>query len=538
MSFRDRHRFLDGVYNSYTDPASITAEDMFDIARKVGLLMEEVLSWFKDEKSRRAKLVADNLHQSQKSTCQLPPSPISVRSSVEVSSASSPYDGTSREVFPKLQDTLAPFSASADQNAPTPLKAKRGRPAKTHVKIENASPSPSAKRKKISVKYPCPDCRSIFPLERWAEHINRKHFPKHVWECPKINRQTGDSCSSSPHYRPAYRDDNFATHLKGEHNCSDAEVVELKKTCKFKVTNFFHKICGFCDKHLKSRDESLEHIKDHFRRASEEINPPVDLGVTLWKEKCGAEHHLQVGIHYRDSQRSKRESTAENDNNGHDEHENGGSGGGSPDNSSHGNSGFRSSNNHGYDVSGSGKSGGRIPETPYQGSPGSQQDKNSQIYEHNESSRLKTCQYDIWNRDSRSLDFHTGSSIPAVPSFSSGPQHSSHGHNFPLPEWAPQGLGLDPNIVSWDNFASLSDPCILHPQYTGRPASVAPSNDAYQPLAYPCSPALSQMSRSPRPIKQGSQPGIESSFSPSGMKEFDFGHSAWKQDAFFGKFEI
>jgi len=52
---------------------------------------------------------------------------------------------------------------------------------------------------------------------------------------------------------------------------------------------------------------------------------------------------------------------------------------------------------------------------------------------------------------------------------------------------------------------SPSDPSILHPQYTGRPASVAQSNDAYQPPAYPGSPALSQMSRSPRPIKQGSQ---------------------------------
>jgi hypothetical protein len=60
MSFRDRHRFLDGVYNSYPDPALITAEDMGDVARKVGLLMEEVLSWFKDEKSRRVELYAHN----------------------------------------------------------------------------------------------------------------------------------------------------------------------------------------------------------------------------------------------------------------------------------------------------------------------------------------------------------------------------------------------------------------------------------------------------------------------------------------------
>lgn len=52
---------------------------------------------------------------------------------------------------------------------------------------------------------------------------------------------------------------------------------------------------------------------------------------------------------------------------------------------------------------------------------------------------------------------------------------------------------------------SSSDPSILHPQYTGRPSSTAQSHDAYQPPAYPGSPSLSQMSRSPRPVRQGSQ---------------------------------
>ncbi|TVY30025.1 hypothetical protein LHYA1_G002546 [Lachnellula hyalina] len=49
-----------------------------------------------------------------------------------------------------------------------------------------------------------------------------------------------------------------------------------------------------------------------------------------------------------------------------------------------------------------------------------------------------------------------------------------------------------------------SYPSILHPQYIGRPPSTAQSNDAYQPPAYPGSPSLSQMSRSPRPVRQGS----------------------------------
>jgi len=54
MSFRDRHRFLDGVYNAHSGPENISAKNLEIIAKDSGLLMEEVLSWFEDEKSRRA----------------------------------------------------------------------------------------------------------------------------------------------------------------------------------------------------------------------------------------------------------------------------------------------------------------------------------------------------------------------------------------------------------------------------------------------------------------------------------------------------
>ncbi|PVH85099.1 hypothetical protein DL98DRAFT_484310 [Cadophora sp. DSE1049] len=52
-----------------------------------------------------------------------------------------------------------------------------------------------------------------------------------------------------------------------------------------------------------------------------------------------------------------------------------------------------------------------------------------------------------------------------------------------------------------------SYPSILHPQYTVRPTSATQSNDTsvYPPPTYPGSPSLSHMSRSPRPMKQGSQ---------------------------------
>jgi len=54
MSFRDRHRFLDGVYNTYFGPENVSAKNLEIIAKDAGLSMEEVLSWFEDEKGRRA----------------------------------------------------------------------------------------------------------------------------------------------------------------------------------------------------------------------------------------------------------------------------------------------------------------------------------------------------------------------------------------------------------------------------------------------------------------------------------------------------
>lgn len=361
MSFRDRHRFLDGVYNSYPDPASITADDMGNVAPKVGLLMEEVLAWFKDEKARRAELFAQIFQQTPKSTCQFPASPESIKGSGEVSSAS-PFDFTSPGIPSKPQEASSPYSASADQKMPAPGIAKRGRPPKAHIKTELDLSSPDAKRKKISVEYPCPDCQNFVPAERWVEHINQKHFPQHVWECPKNSRQTGKLCSSSPHYRPPYRDDNFSTHLKREHNCPDTEVAELKKTCKFELVDFFHKICGLCDISLKCRDESIDHIKDHFRRVSEEPNPPTDLGVSLWKEKCGVEHKLQLGIHYQKSQASKRHRLDEDCDHDRDEEGDGGRCESRPDssgcdNSGHQNPGSRSNNSHNHDAGDNGASG-------------------------------------------------------------------------------------------------------------------------------------------------------------------------------------
>lgn len=147
--------------------------------------------------------------------------------------------------------------------------------------------------------------------------------------------------TTNPNYRPFYRIDNFANHLRAEHKCFDSEVDELKSSCKSEVFGFFHKICGFCDKALENRDDSIKHIKEHFRHASQEPNPPTDLGLSLWKDKYGSEHKIQIGIHYRRNQVSILDFMNvdhDYDPDGHDD-ENGGLGGGSgerdSDNSKH-----------------------------------------------------------------------------------------------------------------------------------------------------------------------------------------------------------
>ncbi|KAK0125169.1 hypothetical protein ONS96_009030 [Cadophora gregata f. sp. sojae] len=143
-------------------------------------------------------------------------------------------------------------------------------------------------------------------------------------------------------------------------------------------------------------------------------------------------------------------------------------------------------------------------------------------------------QYSLESPDLRAAPSnYSTASGPSATSSAMGSPHSIHGHVVPAPEWASHGLGLNPSIVQYDNYShgsneyscqqptgmddfalefnsakpSFVDPSILHPQFSVRPSSAAQSNDTsvYPPPTYPESPSLSHMSRSPRPMKQGSQ---------------------------------
>ena len=295
MSFRGRHRFLDDAYNRHPNPEQISAKELGHLSRQVGLCMEEVHAWFEDESNRRAKRLAN--FQGQYNIEPRPYSPESMSSfapsqniyTTTESSESSQLDAT---CYPQAESIFSgpssPGTVSGDY-LQVPTRARRGRPPRT-----NSSSPPQPKRQKTSCQYPCFDCSKTFPADRWTEHVKRVHFPDSIWECPKTNERTGKPCSANPFYRT----DNFTTHLRGEHRCEEPEISRLKTTCKFAVAGFFHKICGICSRDLKSRDESIEHTKEHLREISLRSNVPVDLGLSEWNERCGGEHKLKRGLHY------------------------------------------------------------------------------------------------------------------------------------------------------------------------------------------------------------------------------------------------
>jgi len=324
MSFRGRHRLLDDAYDRHLDPEQISAKELGFLSRQVGLCMEEVHAWFEDESNRRTKLLVK--FKGQDSIDPRPYSPESMSShapSQSICTTRAEINESSQldtEFYPKFESTFSgpssPGTVSGDY-LQVPTRARRGRPAKP----DSSSP-PQPKRQKTSCQYPCFDCGKTFPADRWSEHVKRVHFPDSIWECQKTNERTGKPCSANPFYRT----DNFTTHLRGEHRCEEPEISRLKITCKFAVVEFFHKVCGVCSRDLITRDESIEHTKEHLREICCRSNVPVDLGLSEWKERCGVEHKLKRGVHYqvdkekvKDANDQGKDSDGDPDNNSNDD---------------------------------------------------------------------------------------------------------------------------------------------------------------------------------------------------------------------------
>jgi hypothetical protein len=303
MSFRDRHRLLDGIYNSHSNPAALSATDLKIISHRASLCMEEVLSWFEDEKERRERLNTGKTSQSPAGGSQFPPSPAETttppqNSTVTLCMSQCAFSPTDAVPFSPPARPSA-LLTSCEKRPPLPTTAKRGRPSKKQIADICQTPkSPESKRqKRIVEKYPCPDCKNIYSAERWLDHFRRVHFPDTVWECRQLHPKTRKPCAFTA-IKPCPRADNFGNHLKSEHGCDDDEVARLKESSSYRVFNFFHQKCGFCGDTLASRDESIDHIKNHLKKISQRDSVPADLGISEWREQCGAEHILTKGIHY------------------------------------------------------------------------------------------------------------------------------------------------------------------------------------------------------------------------------------------------
>jgi len=120
----------------------------------------------------------------------------------------------------------------------------------------------------------------------------------------------------------------------------------------------------------------------------------------------------------------------------------------------------------------------------------------------------------------------TSEQSPSYTTYHQSPFFSQSSGNFvpPLESscWFPlsiQRRGFAFQSASKNLLTDFSlDPLILHPPYAGRPSSATQSNETpvYPPPQYPpASPSFSQMSKSPRPVKQGSQSPYHSSYEPT-----------------------
>ncbi|KAL3607099.1 hypothetical protein FPOAC2_02074 [Fusarium poae] len=115
-------------------------------------------------------------------------------------------------------------------------------------------------------------------------------------------------------------------------------------------------------------------------------------------------------------------------------------------------------------------------------------------------------------------------SAPSTASSAIGSPQSHHGQMGAMPEWTPQGLGLQPTIVGNDymgsDFASFPgsgmeelsfdfptakafvDPSLIHPELTRPPMGIPSYDNHYQQHnhhTYPASPSASVSSSSPQP---------------------------------------
>jgi hypothetical protein len=243
-------------YNSYYDASDISAKNLGEITQIVGRSMEEVLSWFEDEKTRRVNFLGSHCQSTaSKLTCRTLMAPITCQNN-------SPWTRISEKVL------IATYVFAITKHT-----------LFTHVS-STVFPSPSRDTGSIQIRR-----KPIFDGPAFSISSTRKTTeglcqislsrPQKIFRRRKMGRarQARASSTNVPSSTfctsiPSFKLDNFAEHLKGEHDCVNLGISRLKTSCGFKIVDLFHHRYGFYEEVLPSKDESLEHIKEHLKEMS------------------------------------------------------------------------------------------------------------------------------------------------------------------------------------------------------------------------------------------------------------------------------
>jgi serine/threonine protein kinase len=274
------------AYNANSDPDN---EQMSKLARDAGLTVWELTCWFglvsKIKKCAQAKDSA--------SFAPVPLSPSDTRSLTSPDTGalmgqsddlSSYKISRSRRSHSQMQ-TPGLFDPRSSQVF-SPLASRKRRITSNNPSDTVSLPvTLTSKRSKLDhseKSYPCLECGRSCPADRWYEHLVRVHFPECVWICGCKENKDTDIQKLWP------RLDNFLKHLVDKHGyIRSPEADASMKSRGIEVIGCYHHICGFCKTPLQSRQNSLDHIKDHLEGGLQFEN---------WTHLCSSNHDLRSHI--------------------------------------------------------------------------------------------------------------------------------------------------------------------------------------------------------------------------------------------------
>jgi serine/threonine protein kinase len=274
------------AYNANSHPDN---EQMSKLARDAGLTVGELTCWFglvpMIQKCAQAKASAPIEH--------VPLSPSETRS------LTSPNAGAFTGQFDDLSSYNIARSRRSHSQMQTPglsdpqssqvfsPLASHNRRITSNNPSDTMSMSVTVTRKRprldLSEKlYPCLECGKSCPADRWYDHLVRVHFPECVWICGCKESKDMDIQKLWP------RLDNFLKHLVDKHGHTRSPAADaLMKSRGIEVIGCYHHICGFCETPLQSRQNSLDHIKDHLENGLQFEN---------WTHLCSSNHDLRSQI--------------------------------------------------------------------------------------------------------------------------------------------------------------------------------------------------------------------------------------------------